>query len=94
MSIYSFSLGKIIQNSNPNKAHGHDNISKRMIRICGSTIYRPLETIFKDALSTGLFPSEWKKGSIGPSHKKSDKQVLKTAAPFHCSQFVGRFFKD
>ena len=65
-----------------------------MIRICGSTIYRPLEIIFKDALSTGLFPSEWKKGSIGPSHEKSDKPVPKTAAPFCCSQFVGRLLKD
>ena len=62
--IVSFShedVGKIIQNLNPNKAHGHDNISMCMLKICDSTIYRPLEIIFKEALSTGLFPSEWKK---------------------------------
>ena len=28
-----------------------------MLKICGSTIYRPLDIIFKEALSTGLFPS-------------------------------------
>ena len=48
-----------------------------MLKICGSTFYRPLEIIFKEALSTGLFPSEWKKGNIVLIHKKGDKQVLK-----------------
>ena len=80
LSTISFShedVGKFIQNLNPNKAHGHDNISIRMLRICGSTIYRPLEIIFKEALINRLFPSEKKKGNIVPTHKKSDKQVLK-----------------
>ena len=44
---------------NPNKAHGHNNISIRMLKICGSFIYGPLELIFKEALS--MFPSNWKK---------------------------------
>ena len=48
-----------------------------MLKICGSTTYRPLEIIFKEALSTGLFPSEWKKENIVPVHKKGGKQVLK-----------------
>ena len=48
-----------------------------MLKICGSPIYGPLELIFKEALSTGLFPSNWKKGNIVPIHKKGDKQILK-----------------
>ena len=73
LSTISFShenVGKIIGNLNPNKAYGYDNISTHRLKICGSTIYRPLEIIFKEALSTGLFPSEWKKGNIVPIHKK------------------------
>ena len=31
-------IGKIIQNLNPNKADGHDNISIRMLKLCGSSI--------------------------------------------------------
>ena len=31
---------KVIQNFNPNKAHGHDNISIRMSKIRDSTIYK------------------------------------------------------
>ena len=40
-------IGKIIQNLKPNKPHGHDNISFRMLKICGSSIYGPLELSFK-----------------------------------------------
>ena len=49
----------------------------RMLKICSSTIHRLLETVFKEDLSTGLFPSELKKGNTVPIHKKGDKQVLK-----------------
>ena len=65
LSKVSFShedVDKIIENLNPNKAHGHENISISILKICGSTIYRSLETIFKEALITGLFPlmEKWK----------------------------------
>ena len=32
-------IAKIIQNLDPNKAHGHDNISIRMLKTCGSFYY-------------------------------------------------------
>ena len=38
---------KIIQNLDSGKRHGHDNISIRMLKICGSAIYEPLAIIFK-----------------------------------------------
>ena len=48
-----------------------------MLKICGDTICKPLEVIFKQALLAGTLPSEWKKGNIVPKHKKCDKQNLK-----------------
>ena len=62
LSTVTFSqddIGKITEKLNPNKAHGHDNITIRILKICGSSIYGPLELIFKEALSTGSFPSNW-----------------------------------
>ena len=50
LSTVTFSqddIGKIIQDPNPNKAHGHDNISIRMLKLCGSSIYGPLKLVFK-----------------------------------------------
>ena len=41
---------KIIKNIDPNKAHGHDMISIRMIKLCGISICKPLEIIFQNRL--------------------------------------------
>ena len=76
LSSVSFShdkIAKVIQNLDPNKAHGHDKISIRMLKAFGFSVYKPLEIIFNQCPETGVFPSEWKKGNI----KKGDKQILK-----------------
>ena len=96
LSTVSFSLvdvGEIIQNLNPNKAHAHDNISIHILKICGSTIYRPLERIFKEAVSTNLLPFEWKKGNIVPILKKGDKQVLKNYRPVSLLPICEKIFE-
>ena len=87
------SIGKIIQNLDSNKAHAHDNINIRMLQICGDSIYEPLETIFRQALLTGVFPSEWKKGNIAPLHKKSDKQNIKNCRPVSLLPICGKIFE-
>ena len=38
----SSDISKIIRDLNPNKAHGHDNISIKMIQLCGESIIQPL----------------------------------------------------
>ena len=40
-----------------------------MLEINGSSIYKPLEMIFKQWSETGVFPSEWKKADIVPIQK-------------------------
>ena len=40
-------IAKIIQNLDWCKAHGNDNIITRMLKICGSAIYKSLAMIFK-----------------------------------------------
>ena len=86
-------IEKIIVSLNPNKAHGHDNISIRMLKICGNTICKPLELIFKQALTTGVFPSEWKKGNIVPCYKKGDKQNIKNYRPVSLLPICGKIFE-
>ena len=61
---------KIIKNLNPNKAHGHDMITIRMIKLCGISICKPFEIIFQNCLRLGKFPSEWKKAIVVPTFKK------------------------
>ena len=62
LSTISFTkdgIAKIIKNLNPNKAHGFDMISIRKLKICGNSILKPLELIFKSYIETGKFTIEW-----------------------------------
>ena len=85
---------KIIQNLDPNKVHGHVNISILMLKICGSFIHKPLEMIFEQCIETGVFPSEWKKADIVRFHKKGDKQTLENYGPVPLYLFVEKSLKD
>ena len=50
---------KVIQELDPNKAHGQGNISIRKIKICDKSICKPLSKIFEECLRSGTFPLEW-----------------------------------
>ena len=49
---------KVIQKLDLNKAHSQDNVSIRMIKVCGKSVCKPLHKIFKECLRTGTFPLE------------------------------------
>ena len=48
-------ITSIIKSLKPTKAHGADNISIRMIQLCGDSITLPLTLIFKFSLRNGIF---------------------------------------
>ena len=68
---------KTIAKLDPNKAYGHDKISIRMIKICSTSIYKPLRLIFNHCIDNGVYPCEWKIANVVPIPKKGDKQTLK-----------------
>ena len=86
-------IAKILPNLGPNKAHGHDKISIRMLHLCGNSICKPLEFIFQEAMESGSFPSEWKKGNVIPIYKKDDKQCLKNYPPISLLPICGKIFE-
>ena len=51
-------IKKIICKLDPNKAHGHNMISIRMLKMSGDAIIKPLFSIFKNCLNCGIFPDE------------------------------------
>ena len=65
-----------------------------MLKICGDSIYEPLETIFRQALLTGVFPSEWKKGNIVPVHKNVPSKISKIIVQFLSFRFLVKSLKD
>ena len=71
----------IIHALNPNKSHGPDNISIRMLLICGDPILVPLDLIFRNIIQTGTYTDQWKYANVTPVHKKDDKQKIKNYRP-------------
>ena len=68
---------KIIRSLNINKAHGHDSISVRMIRMWDESLVQPLSLIFRGCIDTGIYPDTWKKSNIVPVHNKGDNANCK-----------------
>ena len=61
---------KIIRALNIHKAHGHDDISIRMIKICDKSLLKPLILLFQNSAKLSYFPDIWKRSNIIPVHKK------------------------
>ena len=97
-SLYSVSFStediiQIINNLDSNKAPGHHEISIRMLKMCGSSVCRPLQIIYKSCLDRGKFPQEWKKANVVPGHKDNDKQLVKNYRPISLLPVCGKIFE-
>ena len=94
LEIIASDIGKIIKALKVNKAHGHDEISIRMLKLCESAITEQLYLIFKNCLSSNTFPDVWKKANVIPVHKKGDKQVLENHWPVSLLRICGKIFEE
>ena len=73
---------KLIKALDVSKAHVHDGISVKMIKICADSIAHPLILIFQNALVAGIFANDWKKANTLPIHKKMIKNCFKLQTSF------------
>ena len=82
----------IISYLNVNKAHGHDDIFKRMIKMCNESLVRPRSIIFRNSLNSCIYPSTWKKANVILVHKKDDKQCMNNYWPVSLRPVFGKNF--
>lgn len=85
---------KSIKSLDPNHAHGNDMISSYMLKICGNSISKPLQLMFRSCIKNGEFRFEWKKVSVVPMHKKSYKQTLKNYRPISLLPICRKVFEQ
>ena len=96
LSSISFSdqdILNVIHSLNINKAHGFDDLSIRLLKICDSSIIKPLSIIFKNCLQSGSFPNNSKKSNVVSIHKKGDKQLLQNYRPVSLLPICGKIFE-
>ena len=84
---------KVIRKLDPNKAHGYDKISIRMLKLSDKAICKPLHMIFISCLETGVFSIHWKKANVVPIHKKKSKQLVKNHRPVSLLPICGKAFE-
>ena len=63
-----------------------------MLKLCGDSIWQPLEIIFKTYLRNGRFPLERKKANAVPIYKKCDKQTIESYRPASFLPICGKIF--
>ena len=83
----------LIRNINPNKATGTDGISGQMLLLCDDSVILPLKIIFRNILSTSIYPDIWKLANVTPIFKKSDKQLIKNYRPISLLPICGKMFE-
>ena len=84
---------RIIRSLNPNKAHGWDEISVRMIKLSDVALVVPLKIIFRNCLRSGLFPHMWKHANVVPVHKKNEKNLKGNYRPISLLPIFGKILE-
>ena len=68
-------------------------ISVGTIKICDTSICRPLNLIFQSCLESGKFLIEWKNANVVPVHNIGGKKILKNYRPISLLPIAGKIFE-
>ena len=88
-----YTLLNVIRSLNPNKAHGWDEISVKMIKSADASLVTPLMIIFTNCLRQGVFPEIWKCANIVPVHKKNEKNRKSNYRPIPLLLIFGKILE-
>ena len=83
---------KIIRALNIHKAHGHDDISIRMMKICDKSLSKPLILLFQNSTKLSYYPDIRKRSNIIPVHKKNDEQFVENYHSISLLPIFGKTF--
>ena len=84
---------RIIRSLNPNKAHGWDQISIRMIKLCDISLVTPLKLIFEACRMQGTFPESWKRANVVLIYKKGEKNLKTNYRPISLLPIFGKMLE-
>ena len=65
-----------------------------MLKICGNSICKPLNSISSSCITSGKFSSEWKEVKIVPTPKIGDNKTKKNNGQLNSFVLTGNYLKD
>ena len=79
--IFESDVQKQLKNLDASKSKGPDGIHPRLLKETAELISSSLAKIFKKSLKEKAVPSDWKKATVIPLHKKGSKDKAKNYRP-------------
>jgi hypothetical protein len=84
---------KGVLNLNPNKGAGPDDIPSAFLINCAESLVKPLHFIFNSSLTTGIFPSKWKKSFLTPIYKSGSRSDINNYRGIAILSAIPKFFE-
>ena len=72
----------LLNNLNPKKASGADNIPAVLLKKCAEEITPMLSAIIQQSLDTHVVPDDWKKAAVSPVFKKRGPIKTRELSPY------------
>jgi hypothetical protein len=66
-------IGRLLNELNPHKAAGMDEISATVLKNCSPTLCYPFAKLFNLSMKLGQVPKAWKSAKVSPVYKKGSK---------------------
>ena len=85
---------KILTSTSTKKANNLDNISCKLIKEAAPIIAESFSDIFNKSITSGIFPSEWKKAKVVPVHKGKERDDMNNYRPISLISVITKDFLD
>lgn len=79
--ITSSGVQTLLENLNPNKSMGPDELHPRVLKHLAAEIAPSLTVIYNKSLQTGEVPQDWRKANIAPIFKKGERYIAANYRP-------------
>jgi len=85
---------KAIAKLTPDKAHGPDELSAKMLIETSSEIAYPLLLLFKKSLHETSVPADWKSANVTPIFKKGSRSSVENYRPVSLTSLICKVFES
>ena len=86
-------ISRVIDNLNPKKSSGYDDLPVKFVQLCKKIISNPLKLIFNQAIATGEYPDKLKIAKVLPIYKNGATNILSNYRPISVLSVLNKIFE-